>query len=147
MRLLIQRVSEARVEVDQELTGEIGRGLLVFVGIAKSDTEKEADYLLDKVVGLRIFPDESGKMNRNISDASGSLLIVSQFTLYGDCRKGRRPSFDLAAPPERAKELYDYFVNAARRTSVPVETGIFQASMKVHLVNDGPVTLMMESGE
>jgi D-tyrosyl-tRNA(Tyr) deacylase len=147
MRLLIQRVSEARVEVDQELTGEIGRGLLVFVGIAKSDTEKEADYLLDKVVGLRIFPDESGKMNRNITDASGSLLIVSQFTLYGDCRKGRRPSFDLAAPPERAKELYDYFVNAARRTSVPVETGIFQASMKVHLVNDGPVTLMMESGE
>jgi D-aminoacyl-tRNA deacylase len=146
MRLLIQRVSEARVEVDQELTGQIGRGLLVFLGIAKSDTEKQADYLLDKVVGLRIFPDEAGKMNRNIADASGSLLIVSQFTLYGDCRKGRRPSFDLAAPPEKAKDLYDYFVNAARRTSVPVETGIFQASMKVHLVNDGPVTLVIESG-
>ena len=147
MRLLIQRVSEARVEVENELTGKIGLGLLLFLGIAKSDTEKEADYLLDKVVGLRIFADEAGKMNRNIADASGALLIVSQFTLYGDCSKGRRPSFDLAAPLERAKELYEYFVSAARRTSVPVETGRFQAAMKVHLVNDGPVTLMIESGE
>ena len=147
MRLLIQRVSEARVEVDGQLTGQIGRGLLVFLGIAKSDTEKDADYLLDKVVGLRIFPDEAGKMNRTITDASGSLLIVSQFTLYGDCRKGRRPSFDSAASPDRAKELYEYFLNAARRTSIPVEAGIFQASMKVHLVNDGPVTLVIESGE
>ena len=146
MRLVIQRVSDARVEVDERVTGRIGRGLLVFLGISKSDTEKEADYLLDKLVGLRIFPDNEGKMNRSISDAAGSLLIVSQFTLYGDCRKGRRPSFDLAAPPDRAKELYNYFVAAARRTNLPVETGIFQASMQVHLVNDGPVTIMIESG-
>lgn len=146
MRLIVQRVNEARVEVDNQVTGSIGKGLLVFIGVAKTDTEKEADYLVDKVVGLRIFADEEGKMNRSISDAAGSLLIVSQFTLYGDCRKGRRPSFDLAAPPEQAKALYDYFVAAARRTPVPVETGTFQASMQVHLINDGPVTILMESG-
>jgi len=146
MRLIVQRVNGARVEVDNQVTGSIGKGLLVFIGVAKTDTEKEADYLVDKVVGLRIFADEEGKMNRSISDAAGSLLIVSQFTLYGDCRKGRRPSFDLAAPPEQAKALYDYFVAAARRTPVPVETGTFQASMQVHLINDGPVTILMESG-
>src|SRR5205823_6339658 len=140
------RVNEARVEVAGQVTGRINNGLLIFLGISKSDTQREADYLLDKVVGLRIFPDEAGKMNRNVSDAGGSLLIVSQFTLYGDCRKGRRPSFDMAAPPDRAKALYDYFVAAARRTTVPVETGIFQATMEVHLINDGPVTIIMESG-
>jgi D-tyrosyl-tRNA(Tyr) deacylase len=146
MRLVIQRVNEAQVHVDGNLTGQIGKGLLVFLGISKTDTEKEADYLLDKLTGLRIFPDEAGKMNRSIVDAGGSLLIVSQFTLYGDCRKGRRPSFDLAAPPEQAKALYDYFVAAARLTAVRVETGIFQASMQVRLVNDGPVTIIVESG-
>ena len=146
MRLVIQRVDEAQVKVEGKVTGQIGKGLLVFVGISKTDTEKEADYLLDKLTGLRIFPDDAGRMNRNIADAGGSLLIVSQFTLYGDCRKGRRPSFDLAAPPEQAKVLYDHFIAAARRTPVPVETGIFQASMQVHLVNHGPVTIIVESG-
>jgi D-aminoacyl-tRNA deacylase len=145
MRLVIQRVDEAAVKVDGEVTGQIGRGLLVLVGITKTDTEKDADYLLDKLTGLRIFPDEAGKMNRNIVDAGGSILIVSQFTLYGDCRKGRRPSFDLAAPLEQAKALYDYFSAAARLTPVPVETGVFQASMQVHLVNNGPVTIILES--
>jgi D-aminoacyl-tRNA deacylase len=145
MRLVIQRVDEAAVKVDGEVTGQIGRGLLVLVGITKTDTEKDADYLLDKLTGLRIFPDEAGKMNRNIVDAGGSILIVSQFTLYGDCRKGRRPSFDLAAPSEQAKALYDYFIAAARLTPVPVETGVFQASMQVHLVNNGPVTIILES--
>src|SRR5215510_4095287 len=125
MRAVIQRVTEARVEIDRQVTGSIGRGLLILLGIGKADTEKDGDYLLDKVVGLRIFPDTEGRMNRSISDAGGSLLIVSQFTLYGDCRKGRRPSFDAAAPPDRAKELYEYFVNSARRTPVPVETGVF----------------------
>lgn len=144
--MVIQRVDEAQVKVDGKVTGQIGKGLLVFVGISRTDTEKEADYLLDKLTGLRIFPDEAGKMNRNIADAGGSILIVSQFTLYGDCRKGRRPSFDLAAPPERAKALYEYFIAAARSTPVPVETGIFQASMQVHLVNNGPVTIIVESG-
>ena len=108
MRMVIQRVKEARVMVEGQVTGEIGDGLLVFLGIARTDTEKEAGFLLDKLIGLRIFTDENGKMNRSIADVAGSLLIVSQFTLYGDCRKGRRPSFDMAAPPDRARFLYDY---------------------------------------
>src|SRR5689334_9825401 len=146
MRIVIQRVTAARVTVDGEVTGEIGNGLLVFLGIARTDTEKDADYLLDKLVGLRIFADEQGKMNRNIIDAGGALLIVSQFTLYGDCRKGRRPSFDLAAPTDQARALYNYFVQAARHVSVRTETGVFQASMQVELVNDGPVTIIVETG-
>ena len=146
MRMVVQRVKEARVRVDSRVTGEIATGLLVFLGVAKTDTEREADYLLDKLVGLRIFPDEQERMNRSIVDAGGALLIVSQFTLYGDCRRGRRPSFDLAAPPEQARRLYDYFVEAARRTTVRTETGIFQASMEVELVNDGPVTIIVETG-
>ena len=143
--MVLQRVKEARVRVQDQVTGEIGGGLLAFLGIAKSDTEKDADYLLDKLIGLRIFPDEQAKMNRNIVQAGGALLIVSQFTLYGDCRRGRRPSFDLAAPPEQAKALYEYFVQAARRTTVRTETGVFQASMEVELVNDGPVTIIVKT--
>lgn len=145
MRVVIQRVRLARVEVDGQVAGAIGPGLLVLLGIAKADSEKEAEYLVEKVLGVRIFPDRDGKMNRNVREAGGSLLVVSQFTLYGDCRRGRRPSFDLAASPQEASRLYEYFVNAARKSTVPVETGVFQASMQVHLVNDGPVTIICDS--
>ncbi len=145
MRVVIQRVKQARVEVDGQLTGAIGPGLLVLLGIAKTDSERDAEYLVEKVLGIRIFPDSDGKMNRNVAEAGGSLLVVSQFTLYGDCRKGRRPSFDLAASAEQAAGLYETFVNAARQSAVPVETGVFQASMQVHLVNDGPVTIICDS--
>jgi D-tyrosyl-tRNA(Tyr) deacylase len=131
--------------VDGQVAGAIGPGLLVLLGIAKADSEKEAEYLVEKVLGVRIFPDKDGKMNRNVREAGGSLLVVSQFTLYGDCRRGRRPSFDLAASPQEASRLYEYFVNAARKSTVPVETGVFQASMQVHLVNDGPVTIICDS--
>jgi D-tyrosyl-tRNA(Tyr) deacylase len=147
MRLLIQRVSEATVTVDGRVTGSIGTGLLVFLGIARSDTSTDADYLVDKLLGLRIFPDEAGKMNRSVSEALGALLIVSQFTLYGDCRKGRRPSFEQAAPPALAQSLYEYFVQAARRGPVPVETGVFQATMEVRLLNQGPVTILIDSAK
>jgi D-tyrosyl-tRNA(Tyr) deacylase len=145
MRILIQRVSQARVVVSDSTVGAIRTGLLVFLGVAKSDATADADYLIDKLLGLRIFPDEAGKMNRNVSQAGGALLIVSQFTLYADCRKGRRPSFDQAAPPEAALSLYNYFVDSAKKGPVPVETGVFQASMEVHLVNDGPVTIQIDS--
>jgi D-tyrosyl-tRNA(Tyr) deacylase len=117
------------------------------VGVAKTDTQEDALYLSDKVLSLRIFPDDSGKMNLNIAEAGGSLLVVSQFTLYGDCRKGRRPSFDQAAPPQQAQALYDHFVEILRRGHVPVETGVFQAMMEVHLVNHGPVTILIDSDE
>jgi D-tyrosyl-tRNA(Tyr) deacylase len=145
MKIVVQRVTEARVDVGDGTIASIPGGLLVFVGISRQDTRADADYLLDKILGLRIFPDESGRMNRDIREAAGSLLIVSQFTLYGDCRKGRRPSFDRAAPPEQARELYEYFVESARKGPVPVETGVFQAMMRVHLVNDGPVTILIDS--
>ena len=147
MKLVIQRVSEASVAVDEVVTGSIGTGLVVLVGIGRGDTEEDANYLLDKLLGLRIFPDENGKMNRNIQEARGSLLIVSQFTLYSDCRKGRRPSFDAAAPLDRAQALYTYFLEAARRGPVPVESGVFQASMRVRLINEGPVTILIDSAE
>jgi D-tyrosyl-tRNA(Tyr) deacylase len=127
--------------------GSIRTGLVVFLGIAKPDTTADADYLLDKLLGLRIFPDDAGKMNRNVQEAAGALLIVSQFTLYADCRKGRRPSFDQAAPPEQAKALYNHFVESARRGPVPVETGVFQATMEVHIVNHGPVTIVIDSAD
>lgn len=147
MRALIQRVQEARVEVAGEVTGAIRTGLLVFVGITGTDTRNDADYLVDRITGLRIFPDCYRKMNLNIRDASGSLLLVPQFTLYAGTRRGRRPSFDAAAPPEQAGALFGYFVEAARATGVPVGTGVFQAYMQVHLINDGPVTIMVDSAE
>lgn len=145
MRALLQRVNQASVEVDGKSTGEIATGLLILLGISRSDSERDADYLINKVIQLRIFPDSEGKMNRSILDIEGQLLIVSQFTLYGDCRKGRRPSFDQAAPPDLARRLYDYFVEAAKRTKLIVKTGIFQAEMNVSLVNAGPVTVLCES--
>jgi len=145
MRLVIQRVREARVEIDGGCCGSIAAGLLVRVAVAKTDTAADADYLVEKLLGLRIFPDEAGKMNRSVVEAGGSLLVVSNFTLYGDCTKGRRPRFDLAASPEDARSLYEYFVQELRARQIPVETGVFQASMAVHLVNDGPVTLVCES--
>ncbi len=145
MRLVIQRVREARVTVSDSTAGTIGVGLVVFLGISRPDTTGDADYLVDKLLGLRIFPDERGKMNRDVRESHGALLIVSQFTLYGDCRKGRRPSFDQAAPPEQAHALYTYFVESAKRGPVPVATGVFQAAMQVQLINDGPVTILLDS--
>jgi D-tyrosyl-tRNA(Tyr) deacylase len=147
MRLLIQRVTEARVEVDGYVTGSIARGLLVFIGIARSDTPKDADYLADKLVTLRIFDDADGKMNRSIRDVGGSLLIVSQFTLYADSRRGRRPSYHLAASPAEALPLYSYFIDNVRSTGIHTETGSFQSSMRIALVNDGPVTIICDSPE
>ena len=144
MRAVIQRVREARVEADGEITGSIGSGLLLLLGISKDDSPADADYLLDKIVNLRIFEDENGKMNRSLRDRDGELLVVSQFTLYGDCSKGRRPSFDRAAPAEEARILYEHFVSRARASGIPTQTGRFQAKMTVHLVNDGPVTLICE---
>src|SRR5229473_5324151 len=145
MRLVIQRVREARVEVDGACCGSIAAGLLVLVAVAKTDTAADADYLAEKLLTLRIFCDDEGKMNLSVVETAGSLLVVSNFTLYGDCSKGRRPGFDLAAPPEQARPLYEYFLEKLRLSQVPVEAGIFQASMAVHLVNDGPVTLLCES--
>lgn len=145
MRAVIQRVSRARVSVGGEVTGEIGRGILILLGIARADAEKEALYLLDKTLNLRIFEDSEDKMNLSLLDIAGELLVVSQFTLYGDARRGRRPSFIDAAAPERANELYEFFVSEARRQLKKVETGRFQAMMDVELVNDGPVTILLDS--
>lgn len=142
MRALVQRVSEASVTVSGEVTGQIGRGLVVFLGIRKDDTPSRADQLAQKVIQLRIFPDEQGKMNRSLAEISGELLVISQFTLYGNTRKGNRPSYTEAARPELAEQLYKYFVNACREKGILVGTGIFQAHMDVRLVNDGPVTLI-----
>ncbi|MGA2434484.1 MAG: D-aminoacyl-tRNA deacylase [Bryobacteraceae bacterium] len=147
MRVVLQRVREARVEVAGQVVGSICKGLLVFIGIAKNDGRDDACYLAEKIAGLRVFPDEDGKMNRNVIEAGGKLLVISQFTLYGDCRRGRRPSFDAAAPPGEAQELYEYFVAECRSKSVTVETGVFQAEMAVHLINDGPVTIICDSGQ
>lgn len=125
--------------------GSIGRGLLILVGVRRGDSRSEADFLVDKTVHLRIFPDEAGKMNRSVQDAQGGILVVSQFTLYGDCRKGRRPGFDEAALPEHAREMYEYFVEQLRARNLVVETGVFQAHMQVSLTNDGPVTFILDS--
>jgi D-tyrosyl-tRNA(Tyr) deacylase len=147
MRVVIQRVSRASVIVNERTVGAIGAGLLVLIGVSQTDTVEDAGYLLDKLLWLRIFPDQDGKMNRNVQESGGSLLLISQFTLYADCRKGRRPSFDAAAPPEQARALYDHFVDAAQRSNVPVQTGEFQAMMEVHLVNQGPVTILIDSAD
>jgi D-aminoacyl-tRNA deacylase len=145
MRVVLQRVSTARVVVSGEVVGEIGAGLLVLLGIARTDTEVDADYLVNKILHLRIFNDAEGKLNRSVVDSGGSLLVVSQFTVYGDCRKGRRPSYDEAASPDHARALYEYFVRKAQAAKVTVATGVFQASMSVQLSNEGPVTLICDS--
>jgi D-tyrosyl-tRNA(Tyr) deacylase len=147
MRIVIQRVSEASVTVDGKITGQIEKGLAVLVGVSKGDTHKDADFLAGKVADVRIFNDADGKMNLGLLDVGGSVLVVSQFTLYGEIRKGRRPSVDQAAPPAEARALYEYFVDAVRLRVPRVETGVFQASMQVRLVNDGPVTILCESGD
>jgi D-tyrosyl-tRNA(Tyr) deacylase len=145
MRIVVQRVTEARVTVGDEVTGAIGPGLLVLLAIESADTREDADYLVAKTIGLRVFNDENRKMNRSVKEVGGSLLVVSQFTLYGDCGKGMRPSYDRAARPGHARELYEYFVAFARKSGMIVETGVFQASMQVYLINDGPVTLLLDS--
>lgn len=145
MRACIQRVSQAQVVVDAESTGQIDEGLLVLLGVAESDTEDELRWLADKIINLRIFPDDEGKMNRSLLDMGGAMLVVSQFTLYGDCRKGRRPSFISAAPPEKAEQMYEEFVTYSAGQGVRVETGRFRADMKVSLTNDGPVTLWIDT--
>lgn len=144
MKTVIQRVTSASVAVEEKIVGRISEGIMVLLGIEKWDSEAEADWLVDKICGLRIFNDDAGKMNRSAADIGGALLVVSQFTLAGNCSKGRRPSFDTAAPPDEGKRLYEYFVAAARRTGLQVETGVFQADMQVSLVNDGPVTFILE---
>jgi len=141
----VQRVSKASVSVDRRITGEIGPGLLVLLGVAQNDTETDADYLADKIAGLRIFEDADEKMNRSVVDVGGAVLAVSQFTLYGDVRRGKRPSFDGAARPDEAKKLYDYFVEKIRASGLKCETGVFQAMMQVELVNSGPVTILLDS--
>ncbi len=147
MRIVLQRVVEARVEVDGQVPGAIGRGFLLLLAVGAGDSEKDADYLVNKTLSLRVFNDEQGKMNLSIQDARGGVLVVSQFTLYGDVRKGRRPSFDRAAPPETARALYEYFVRQLAASGVPVATGVFQAEMKVHLINDGPVTFIYDAAK
>jgi D-tyrosyl-tRNA(Tyr) deacylase len=145
MRAVVQRVTEARVGIGGEVVAAIAKGMLVLLGVGKDDTERDADYLAEKVSGLRIFPDDTGRMNLDVRQAGGSVLVVSQFTLYGAVRRGRRPGFDGAAPPEQARVLYEYFAGAVRARGVPVQTGVFQAMMSVQLVNDGPVTIMIDS--
>jgi D-tyrosyl-tRNA(Tyr) deacylase len=145
MRAVIQRVLRAQVSVGEEVIGRIGPGLLVLVGISKADTQADADYLAMKITGLRIFDDPEGKMNLSLTETKGAVLAVSQFTLYGDVRRGKRPSFDEAAPPEYARELYEYFVTKIRQGGFICESGRFQAMMQVELVNDGPVTILLDS--
>jgi len=144
---LIQRVDEARVYIEERLKGEIGKGLLVFLGIESGDDFKDAEYLLDKVTHLRVFEDRQGKMNLSLADVAGDLLVVSQFTLMADCRKGRRPSFTRAEQPERAKVLYEHFLEKAKESLGRIASGEFQAMMKIHIINDGPVTISINSRE
>lgn len=145
MRAVLQRVKNASVTVDDKITGQIDKGIVVLIGMGKDDTEEDIKKLVDKIIKLRLFDDENGKINLSIKDVEGSLLIVSQFTLYWNCKKGTRPSFDGAMPPEDAKRMYDKFVEYAKSTNIPVETGIFGADMQLSLINDGPVTLNLDT--
>jgi D-tyrosyl-tRNA(Tyr) deacylase len=145
MRAVVQRVSRAQVSIGEDLVGKIGPGLLILLGVSRSDTQADADYLAAKIIGLRVFEDQDGKMNLSLMQAHGAVLAVSQFTLYGDVRKGKRPSFDQAAPPHLANELYEDFVRKIREAGFVCETGRFQAMMQVELVNDGPVTILLDS--
>ena len=145
MRAVVQRVTGARVEVAGDIVGEIADGFLVLLGVARDDAQTDADYLAEKIVNLRVFTDEQGKMNLSLLDTGGAMLVVSQFTLYADTRRGRRPSYIDAAEPDRANALYEYFVERVRAQGIKVETGIFQAMMKVSLINDGPVTILLDS--
>ncbi len=147
MRAVVQRVNRARVSVGDTVTGEIGVGLLVLLGVGAGDARADADYLAEKTIGLRIFEDDGGKMNLSVAEVSGALLVVSQFTLYGDVRRGKRPSFDAAAPPQQARELYEYFVQKVRAAGLRCETGRFQETMQVELVNEGPVTILLDSAK
>jgi len=145
MRIVLQRVSRAHVDVAGATVGSIDAGLVILLGVTHQDTREDADYLTSKVIQLRIFPDDAGRMNRSLMDVGGALLVISQFTLYGDCKKGRRPGFDQAASPDHARELYEYFVQVLKSSNITVATGIFQAEMEVHLVNHGPVTFVLDS--
>ena len=145
MRLVVQRIKEAKVSVDGTEIGKAGAGLCLLLGVAKEDTTESADRLTEKIADLRIFEDENGKMNRSVKDVQGEILLVSEFTLYGDCSKGRRPSFSHAAPPEQAERLYNYFVQRLKDLGLRVATGKFQAKMEVSLINDGPVTFILDS--
>jgi len=147
MRAVVQRVSRAKVTVKGEITGEIGPGLLVLLGVGAGDARADADYLAEKTIALRIFEDGGGKMNLSVAEVSGAVLVVSQFTLFGDARRGKRPSFDAAAPPEQARELYEYFVEKVRAAGLRSETGRFQETMQVELVNEGPVTILLDSAK
>jgi len=145
MRAVVQRVKEAKIEVDSQIVGSIGKGLLVYLGVGKDDSEKDVEFIADKLVNLRIFADENDKMNLSVLDVGGEILLVSQFTLYGDCRKGRRPGFDLAGEPKTAERLYEKTIEAIRQKDAPVKTGIFAAHMDVTSINDGPVTFLLDS--
>lgn len=145
MRAVVQRVARAAVEVEGQVVGAIDHGLLILLGIHRSDTAKDVAWMIEKIPNLRIFDDEHGVMNRSLVETGGALLVVSQFTLHGDCRKGRRPSWNEAAPPELARPLYDQFVEACRQRSLPVQAGVFQAEMQVSLTNSGPVTILLDS--
>ncbi len=147
MRAVVQRVTRAKVTVNGQITGEIGLGVLVLLGVGHGDTEADATYLAEKIAGLRVFEDADEKMNRSVLDVNGSVLAVSQFTLYGDVRRGKRPSFDASAPPEPARQLYEFFVERVRATGLRCETGRFQEMMQVELVNQGPVTILLDSGK
>lgn len=147
MRAVVQRVSRARVSVDGQTSGEIGLGLLVLLGVGVGDARTDADYLAEKTIGLRIFEDNDGKMNLSVAEVGGAMLVVSQFTLFGDARRGKRPSFDAAAPPVQARELYEYFVERVRGAGLRCETGRFQETMRVESVNEGPVTILLDSAK